>query len=79
MVPELMFRKAYTKKISIWSKSVTAIEMAEAAPPFMEKTHSRAQYILTTGEEKNKWKMLFEGGEKLAAFLEAGMNHDEPI
>ena len=50
--------------------------MAEASPPFMDKTHARAQCIIATKEEKSGLKMPYERSEELANFLTAVLNHD---
>lgn len=79
MAPELILQKEYGEKVDIWSMGITAIEMAEASPPFMDKTHARAQLIIATGSEKCGLAMPYERSEEFGNFLKATLNHDETL
>jgi len=76
MAPELIMHNAYGASVDVWSMAITAIEMAEGEPPFMEKTHGRAQYIIATGEEASGLKMPYERSEEFINFLKACLNPD---
>mmetsp|Transcript_15738 Transcript_15738/g.17768 ORF Transcript_15738/g.17768 Transcript_15738/m.17768 type:complete len:325 (+) Transcript_15738:154-1128(+) len=76
MAPELILEEEYGASVDVWSMAIVAIEMAEAEPPFMDKTPGRAQYTIASAEELSGLKMPYERSEEFTNFLKACLNPD---
>jgi serine/threonine kinase 4 len=46
MSPEVLSNSEYNKKTDIWSLGITAIELAEGAPPYSHINHMRAMFVI---------------------------------
>ena len=46
MSPEVLSNSEYNKKTDIWSLGITAIEMAEGAPPYAHINYMRAMFVI---------------------------------
>src|SRR5690606_1607707 len=64
MAPEELTASAYDESADIWSLGITAIEMAESAPPHREANLFDAIHLILTGDpptlkEPEKWSKEF--------------------
>ena len=63
MAPELIRGQPYDAKVDIWSLGITAIEMAEGEPPFLNEPPLRALLLVTISDpptlKANNWSQNF--------------------
>jgi p21-activated kinase 1 len=65
MAPELIRGQAYDAKVDIWSLGITAIEMAEGEPPFLNEPPLRALLLITVNpspalKANSNWSKSFK-------------------
>lgn len=75
MAPELIKSQKYDGKVDIWSLGITAIEMAEGDPPFIDEKPFRALLLITvspppTLAKRNKWSREFRHFLRKAMVIE---------
>jgi len=76
MAPELIRGQEYDAKVDVWSLGITAIEMAEGEPPYLNEPPLRALLLITTKgspalREPDRWSAKFRH------FLKCAL-HSEP-
>jgi len=65
MAPEVIQQAEYDAKVDVWSLGITAMEMAEGDPPFMEESPMRAMLLIvqqTVGpklKKPSKWSNIY--------------------
>ena len=64
MAPELIRGQEYASKIDIWSLGITAIEMAEGEPPFLNEPPLRALLLISINDpptlKDSNWSRSFQ-------------------
>ena len=75
MAPELIRGQPYDAKVDIWSLGITAIEMAEGEPPFLNEPPLRALLLITISEppklQATTWSPQFRHFLKCALEVKA--------
>ena len=64
MAPELIRGQEYDGKVDVWSTSITAIEMAEGEPPYLNTPPLKALLMITTSkpprlQQRKQWSKAF--------------------
>lgn len=65
MAPELIRGQDYNGKVDVWSTSITAIEMAEGEPPYLNTPPLKALLLITTSkppklQQRRQWSKTFK-------------------
>ena len=65
MAPELIRGQTYDEKVDVWSMGITAMEMAELEPPYLDEAPLRALLLITTNgtpkfKNPEKWSAEFK-------------------
>lgn len=65
MAPELIRGQKYGDKVDVWSLGITAIEMADLEPPYLDEPPLRALLMITTNgapklKKPSSWTPAFK-------------------
>ena len=78
MAPELIRGQQYDEKVDVWSMGITAIEMAELEPPYLDEAPLRALLLITTNgtpkfKNPEKWSTDFRDYVSKSCAVEAAL------
>ncbi|GBG25018.1 Protein kinase, putative [Hondaea fermentalgiana] len=69
MAPEVIKQQDYDAKVDVWSLGITAMELAEGDPPFMDEVPHRALMLIASQKEGPKLKKPNRWSEEYNTFL----------